>query len=701
MRWHSLKLLLVHLFSISLILSLLTSVSYAKPPCTNLQKSQLTNLQQQAFQTKTFLDRAKNDFTKAKLNYEQQVAAGSQSGASKARIDMEAAQIRIDRFNRSLGENDKAVAEIKKKCDANTKTKSSAKKKSCNQIENATLKTVVLQYQIQQDTKRLLNAYIKDAQTNAQNYFLTPSRRAQANMDLNRYIQEYQVALAQEQLLKRQYNEVVEGCVNPAHRLPATFDGNWGSGSSSGSSSQASPGTTNIPQPCKLDSSSKNPQKISLSTFPKVFSMLDRKFALEAKSLCNSIDTNLVVEVKSQTPTICNIENSSIVFIREGNCTIIANQPGNINFLPAEEVSLTTPVVRSKQSIGFAMSSRFRLAESPVTIVANTNSGLDIEFESKATSICKVEGAKVYFLASGECVLEAIQGGDAYWAPSSVQAKITLVNGRIISHTYGGATDGYTDIYISDSDGANRKTIASGPADDIAYSATKDGKKIAFLSARDTWSSGDRTYQIFVVNDDGSNMLRITSGPEIKESPKISPDGNLISFVKGEDKNRQIFVMNSDGSGQKQLTFEGVNANQSWAPDGRRLIYTSYSADNCDLWSMDLDGNRKTQITKTPKVCEFSPKWSPDGKSLAFMVSDGGTQYIDVMNADGSGRFRLIGEGEWSNRVRSGFSWSPNSEEIALVLNNAGRWQTFGISVRSKVLKVMPFGIGLNPIWIP
>ncbi|MEY3736507.1 MAG: Tol-Pal system protein TolB [Actinomycetota bacterium] len=699
MRWHSSRLHLVHLFAISLILSLLTSVSYAKPPCTNLQKSQLTNLQQQTFQTKIFLERAKIEFTKAKLNYEQQVAAGSQSGASRARIDMEVAQSRIDSFNRSLRENDRKVAEIKEKCDTETKATSSAKKKTCTQIENATLKKVVLQYQKQQDTKRLLNAFIKDAQTNAQNYSLTPSRRAQANMDASRYIQEYQVALTQEQFLTRQYNEVVEGCTNPAYSLPATFYGNWGSssGSGSGSSSQGTPETTYIPQPCKLDSSTKNPQRIRLNTFPQIFLMLNRKFEFEATSLCNNIDTNLVVEVKSYTPTICDIENSTIVFIREGKCTITANQPGSLYFLPADQRSITTLIVRSEQVISFAMNSRFSVAESPVKIVANTNSGLDIEFESQTISICRVEGASVYFLDSGECVLKAIQSGDAYWLPSSYEAKFALWNGRIISHINGGAIYGYNNIIISDSDGANRKTIASGPGDDIAFSASRDGKKIAFQSNRDTSFSRDGTYQIYVVNDDGSNMLQITNGPEIKSHPVISPDGNLISFVKGEDKNQQIFVMNLDGSGEKQLTFEGVNSYPSWSPDGKGLVYTSSSTDNCDLWSMDLNGNNKTQITNTPKVCEFFPKWSPDGKSLAFMASNGGDLSIDVMNADGSGRFTLIG-----NRVGYyGLTWSPNSEELAFVLYNAGSWETFKISVRSKVLKVMPFGIKSYPIWIP
>jgi len=235
------KLLTICTLTVVLLLSLLASSQpsaySANPSCTNLQKSELTKLQLQAFQTKTFLAEAEKDYAEAKLKYDQNLLLGSQSGASKARTDMEAAQIRIDRFNRSLDTNDSKAEAILKKCKNQKKSTSSSAIKKCSKLENATLKTIVLQYQIQQDTKKLINAYINDAQVRIQN--MPPgSRLAEAFADRSRFIEEYELALTAEAFLERQYNEVIEGCTNPGYRLPSQFIGDWSpGGTSSGTSS--------------------------------------------------------------------------------------------------------------------------------------------------------------------------------------------------------------------------------------------------------------------------------------------------------------------------------------------------------------------------------------------------------------------------------------------------------------------------------
>src|SRR5512132_1962450 len=69
-----------------------------------------------------------------------------------------------------------------------------------------------------------------------------------------------------------------------------------------------------------------------------------------------------------------------------------------------------------------------------------------------------------------------------------------------------------------------------------------------------------------------------------------------------------------------------------------------------DIFAVNPDGTRMRNLTRTPKLVEWSPVWSPDGRKLAFNDSPPGTPYsqVSVMNADGSGR-RMLTDGASSN----------------------------------------------------
>jgi len=105
--------------------------------------------------------------------------------------------------------------------------------------------------------------------------------------------------------------------------------------------------------------------------------------------------------------------------------------------------------------------------------------------------------------------------------------------------------------------------------------------------------------------------------------PQVSPDGKRVAFTIGDvnfDANRtvtQIYIMSSAGGDIKQLTSgTGSATSPRWSPDGKRLAYVN--ADQ--LWMMEPDGSNKEQITKI-STGAGGPVWSPDGHWLAF-VSD-------------------------------------------------------------------------------
>jgi dipeptidyl aminopeptidase/acylaminoacyl peptidase len=87
----------------------------------------------------------------------------------------------------------------------------------------------------------------------------------------------------------------------------------------------------------------------------------------------------------------------------------------------------------------------------------------------------------------------------------------------------------------------------------------------------------------------------------------------------------------------------------AFAPSGERIAYTVSRGDRksdlstSDIWSVSWSGGRSTQLTRTPKVNEWQPRFSDDGRSL-FFLSDAGKDEVTQlwrMPAKG-GRARIV-----------------------------------------------------------
>ena len=109
--------------------------------------------------------------------------------------------------------------------------------------------------------------------------------------------------------------------------------------------------------------------------------------------------------------------------------------------------------------------------------------------------------------------------------------------------------------------------------------------------------------------------------------PRLSPDGTRVAFVvttpdRDKDCNRSaVWVVPADGStAGRQLTFGDNDSSPRWSPDGRWLAFVSARGDKPkpQIWLLPSDGGESRQLTSATRGAS-GPVWSRDSTRIAYL----------------------------------------------------------------------------------
>lgn len=222
-----------------------------------------------------------------------------------------------------------------------------------------------------------------------------------------------------------------------------------------------------------------------------------------------------------------------------------------------------------------------------------------------------------------------------------------------------------------------RLTTDGLPVEGLTW--TSDGNSLVFSSRR-----AGSIDSLWKISAKGGVPERIGANSEDLVSPAISRFGNRLAYTRSAD-DINIWRMDLNGAGevagQKPLiasTFR--DSDPDYSPDGKRVAFVSGRAGSFGIWICNSDGSDPKLLFDGGAYVTGSPRWSPDGLSIAFDSrshdpATAGKPSIGVIRAEGGPVRHLTTPGEGGVAP----SWSRDGRWIYFASNRSGSLEVWKI----------------------
>jgi VCBS repeat-containing protein len=244
-------------------------------------------------------------------------------------------------------------------------------------------------------------------------------------------------------------------------------------------------------------------------------------------------------------------------------------------------------------------------------------------------------------------------------------------------------------LYKRDIKSGTETKLTSTRAQEFTPAFTYGGDFVVFSS-----DSASENPTLWKIKADGKSTLitHLTTTDSADYGPSVGQTLIVYTCVPPNALKPEIWRCSLAGV-EAGLLSEGTCPQLS--PDERQILFLHEDRDGINLWLMDKDGGNLRQVTQSNGFAITDPRWSPDGKWIAYASTEGTTtealeqdrqpsSHIWVVSSDGSNkRIQLTHSGSCDTSP----AWDRSGAGIYFRSNRGGSWNIWKLGIRPNVLE--------------
>jgi Tol biopolymer transport system component len=205
---------------------------------------------------------------------------------------------------------------------------------------------------------------------------------------------------------------------------------------------------------------------------------------------------------------------------------------------------------------------------------------------------------------------------------------------------------------------------------------------------------GERTL-VWVDREGNAEPLKLPPRPYLH--PRISPDMHQLA-VEIEGPNHNFYIYDFARDVLSQMTTDGVSHWPVWSPDGAQLVYRSGPMGHFKMWQIPADRSRPASQLPGTGASQSAESWSPDGHALAYTaVTPEAGSHIMVESLEGDHESRPFAD---IKAAAGSPKFSPDGRWLAYCSNESKKPQVYVQAFPGPGPKIQVSSDGgTDPVW--
>ncbi len=191
-----------------------------------------------------------------------------------------------------------------------------------------------------------------------------------------------------------------------------------------------------------------------------------------------------------------------------------------------------------------------------------------------------------------------------------------------------------------------------------------------------TWTSDNRLLyssqdsgasEVWIVQPDGTQKRQLTFAGGLNTMPVATHDGKYILYLAQRGGERVFARIQTDGSNAKDVAKAGTNI-FTITPDSKWIVYSSLRQESPTIMKVSIDGGEAVAISKVPAIF---PTVSPDGKLVAcYVITSDRRRQLSIVSFDTGEVVRQFDV--YSEYDLATIKWTPDGKSLAYVISTNG-----------------------------